>query len=177
MKTWDDNKLSINQLWPVATFTDEERRLWSDDLIGLDQDTLYDAIRNVKRSHDSVYPQLKWVLDAYRELSALKRAALKSAKPKEERVLMSFSEDEDRRIAQEFIGWIDEAQPGDYQTIYDAIFSPDSFDKTSSATASRLVAYAKSRLLGIEPQFSRVTKDGDVAPLSAPLPSKERIIA
>lgn len=174
MKTWDENRAVINQFWPTD-WNPEEMKLMREDLSPLDQDMLYDAIRNAKRKHDTPFVHLKWLLDEYRELSTLKRAAMRTAMPKEERVLMSFSEDEDGRIAQEFIDWIDEAQPSDYQTIYDAIFTPESFNKTTSKTALRLVAYAKSRLLGIEPQFSRVTKDGDVSVLSAPLPSKERI--
>jgi hypothetical protein len=73
MRTWEENKTAINQLWPMAQFTEEERRLWHDDLSGLDQAVLYDAIRNVKRNNESLYPQLKWLRDEYRHLSRLAR--------------------------------------------------------------------------------------------------------
>jgi hypothetical protein len=176
-RTWEDNRAAINQLWPASTFTEEERRLWSDDLSGKDQAILYDAIRNAKRGHDSVYPQLKWVLDEYRELARLRRDALdRKRSPGERKVLITISTDEDRQIAGEFIAWIDEAQPSDYQLIYDAIFATDSFNKTSATTAFRLVEYAKKRLLGIKPQLSRVTRDGGIEPLVMSVPNVEEIV-
>jgi hypothetical protein len=71
-RTWEQNRTAINQLWPQCQWTDEERRLWSDDLASVDQDVLYDAARNVKRNNDTLYPQLKWFRDEYRSLKRLK---------------------------------------------------------------------------------------------------------
>jgi hypothetical protein len=175
-RTWEENRHSINQLWPAATFTDEERRLWSDDLSAKDQSILYDAIRNVKRSHDSIYPQLKWVLDEYRSLHRLRAVATKRRDPlADKKTPIVISSEEDKRIAAEFIAWIDEAQPADYRLIYDAIFATDSFNKTSATTAFMLVEYAKRRLLGVEPQISRVTKSGDLEPLAISAPKVEEM--
>lgn len=74
-RTWDANRELINGLWPMAQFTAEEADLWRADLHGLDQAALFEAIRQVKRSRDSVYPQLAWVHEAYREIRAKARAA------------------------------------------------------------------------------------------------------
>jgi hypothetical protein len=165
-RTWEDNKLAINQLWPVASYTDEEARLWREDLGGLDQALLYDAIRNVKRRHDSVYPQLKWVLDSYRELMTLRRAALKSTSSKEPKVSYSWDDAEDKRLAREYVEWIEQATPSEYRTIYDHIFEMENFRKMRSPTVIKLVSYAKERLLGITTVMGKVVDDGrDVKPL------------
>lgn len=74
-RTWDENRETINGLWPMAQFTAEEADLWRSDLEPLNQDALFEAIRQVKRSRDSVYPQLAWVHDAYRQLRAAQRVA------------------------------------------------------------------------------------------------------
>jgi hypothetical protein len=164
-RTWDENRQSINQLWPIAQFTEEEKRLWNDDLSGLDQDTLYDAIRNAKRGHDAVYPQLKWILDEYRSLSALRRAALRMNKPREEKTLWNIDDKRDRETRNELMEWVDRAQPNEYRAIYDAVFEMETFKNLHSVTATRIIAYAKERLLGIKPQFGKVNDDGSVTPL------------
>ena len=74
-RTWDANRELINGLWPMAQFTAEEADLWRADLHGLDQAALFEAIRQVKRTRDSIYPQLAWVHEAYREIRAKARAA------------------------------------------------------------------------------------------------------
>lgn len=162
MRTWEQNKTTINQLWPTCTFTDEEKRLWGDDLGSLDQDTLYDAIRNVKRSRDTQWPQLKWMLDAYRELSHAKRQAKTHAKAPEPRVGVNVNEDENSRLADDFIAYIDSAAPSDFQDIHDRVL--DKLLKMHSRTALRVIMYAKKRLLGEEPRFGRVDDNGDVTP-------------
>jgi len=159
-RTWDDNKVAINQLWPVATYTDEEARLWREDLSGLDQALLYDAIRNVKRQHDSIYPQLKWVLDGYREALALRRAALKSGPAREPKVVCSWDDAEDNRMARSYVEWIEQASPSDYPAIYDDVFEMDNLRKMRSLTVLKLVMYAKQRLLGVKPLMGRVVNDG-----------------
>lgn len=164
-RTFDENKVSINQLWPVAQFTEEERRLWHDDLSGLDQDMLYDAIRNVKRSHDNVYPQLKWILDAYRELLNLRRAALRIASPREKKTEWNIDDARDREQRNEMMEWVDRASPSEFDAIRDAVFSDGVFPNLHSITALRIMTYAKKRLLGIEPKFGRVNESGGVDPL------------
>lgn len=160
MRTWDQNKTTINQLWPTCSFTDEEKRLWSEDLGSLDQDTLYDAIRNVKRTRDTQWPQLKWMLDAYRELSHSKRQAKTHSKAPELRVGVNVDEDENSRLADDFIAYIESAAPADYQDIHDRVL--DKLPKMHSRTALRVIAYAKKRLLGEEPRFGRVNDNGDI---------------
>lgn len=168
-RTWNDNRTAINQLWPAVTYTPEEARLWKDDLSGLDQSMLYDAIRNTKRSHDSVYPQLKWVLDAYRELAMRRRVAVTGIRQKttnEPKVCHYFDDAEDKRRRREYIDWIESASPTDYRAIYDDIFDMQNFKHMKSVTVSSLILYAKERLLGIKPIMGRVLDDGrDVQPL------------
>ena len=162
MRTWEQNKTTINQLWPTCSFTDEEKRLWSDDLGSLDQDVLHDAIRNVKRSRDTQWPQLKWMLDAYRELSHAKRQAKTHSKAPEPRVGVKVDDDENSRLADDFIAYIDSASPSDFQDIHDRVL--DKLVKMHSRTAVRVINYAKKRLLGEEPRFGRVDDNGDVTP-------------
>jgi hypothetical protein len=165
VRTWEQNKTTINQLWPTCSFTDEEKRLWGDDLGSLDQDVLYDAIRNVKRTRDTQWPQLKWMLDAYRELSHAKRQAKTHAKAPEPRVGVKVDEDENSRLADDFIAYIDSAAPSDFQDIHDRVL--DKLPKMHSLTALRVIIYAKKRLLGEEPKFGRVNDNGDVTPFWA----------
>ena len=164
MRTWDENRGSINQLWPQCQWTDEERRLLSDDLAGLDQDVLYDALRNVKRRHDTLYPQLKWMLEAYRELMSAKKHASRPAVPKVEKINLKINEEEDRRLRDEFIVAIDGASPADFEHIEAMVL--DKLPKMSSASALRVLFYARARLLGQEQTFSRVTRSGDLTPIS-----------
>lgn len=164
-RTWDDNRTAINELWPVVQFTNEEKRLWNDDLSGLDQDTLYDAIRNAKRNHDSVYPQLKWILDAYRELTNLRRAALRMTKQSEPKTPCEVDDAYDRETRNEMIEWIDRAEPGEYDAIHAAIFEMNTFRRMRCVTVSGILAYAKQRLRGISPKFGRVDDSGDVTPM------------
>jgi hypothetical protein len=163
-RTWDENKTAINQLWPVAQFTEEEKRLWRDDLSGLDQDTLYDAIRNAKRNHDSIYPQLKWMLDEYRSLFSSRRAALRIGAQREKKTEWNIDDAQDREARNEMMEWVDRADPREYRNIYDAVFAQGTFERLHSITALRIITYAKQRLLGIEPKFGKVDGSGGVKP-------------
>jgi hypothetical protein len=78
-RTWEQNRDTINGLWPMAVWTPEEADLWRADLSGLDHDVLFDALREVKRSRESIYPQLAWVHAAYREVMAARRATRRAA--------------------------------------------------------------------------------------------------
>lgn len=164
MRTWEDNKTAINQLWPMVQFTEEEKRLWREDLSNLDQDVLYDAIRNVKRGHDTLYPQLKWMLDGYRELFALKRRALRQTGEKHQKLDLNISADEDKQLARDFIAVIDAASPDEYKDIETMVL--DKLPRMHASTALRVLMYAKKRLLGQEALFGRVSHDGEVAPIT-----------
>jgi len=78
-RTWDDNREAINQLWPVCDFRPEEAKAWHDDLSVLDQESLYGAIREVYRSHDSSWPKLAWIHAAYRSIAATKHRTVEGA--------------------------------------------------------------------------------------------------
>jgi hypothetical protein len=75
-RTWDQNRETINDLWPLIELRPEERQLWHDDLSPLDQDVLHEALREVKRSHDSPWPQLAWIHAAYRAIVSARRPAV-----------------------------------------------------------------------------------------------------
>lgn len=162
MRTFEANKQAINQLWPQCQWTDEERKLWHDDLSPLDQDTLYDAIRNVKRSHDTLYPQLKWISQEYRELASAKRKALKPSTPSEKRLELAISDEEDAALANDFVAVIDASDPSHCPGI--EVMVLDKLPKMHARTAVRLILYARKRLLGEEPQGGIVSSGCEVTP-------------
>jgi hypothetical protein len=164
MRTWDQNKVAMNQLWPQCQWSDEERRLLTDDLGGLDQDTLYDALRNVKRSRDTLYPQIKWILDAYRELTSARKHASSSRKDFEVHKSVPVDADESRRLASEFVGMIEGASPSDFGMIEGLVLDKVQQLKIDMLPARRVLMYARKRLLGQDAVFGRVSADGDVEP-------------
>lgn len=145
-RTWDDNRQAINQLWPMNQLTEEERRLWSDDLSRLNQDMLYDALRNVKRNHDSNYPQIKWIRDEYRTLDRL--ASLKSRRPAsaEAKVPVIIDTDAEARMRDDLKVMIETATPADKDATVDMIADKAGKCEISMATAFRLVRYLLERL-------------------------------
>lgn len=148
MRTWDENKRAINQLWPRAEFTDEERRLWHDDLSPLDQDVLYDAIRNVKRASDTLYPQLKNFREEYRHLERLRRFAdgrqVKGAG--ETREIVDIDKAADERMACDLRALIDTLSPAQWQEGLDLISDKAAECKIELGTAIRLGRYLNDRL-------------------------------
>ena len=163
MRTWEENKTAINQLWPSHEWSDEEAKLVREDLSPLDQPTLYDAIRNAKRKHDTPFVHLKWLLDEYRELSSSKRHALKASKPKDPKLEISIDDDLDRRLAADFVSWIDDCDPEHFGDVETKVL--DKLPQMHSLSAVKVLGYARSRLLGQETQFGRVTKSGDIEPI------------
>ncbi len=166
MRTWDDNKSAINQLWPQCQWTDEERRLWSDDLARLDQVVLYDAIRNVKRTHDTLYPQLKWMLESYRELFSAKSRAANVRTPGERHKAVHVDSQQSQRLAREFVATIDGATANDFDMILGLVLDKVEQLKIDMQPAYQVLMYARKRLLGQDPMFSRVLPSGDVQPIS-----------
>ncbi len=166
MRTWDQNKLAMNQLWPQCQWSDEERRLLNDDLGGLDQDTLYDALRNVKRTRDTLYPQLPWILQAYRELHSAKKQAASSRKPMERHKAVHVDADESKRLASEFVSMIDDATPSDFGMIEGLVLDKVEGLKIDMLPAHKVLMYARKRLLGQEAMFGRITSDGEVDPIA-----------
>jgi hypothetical protein len=145
-RTWQQNSDAINGLWPQCQWTDEEIDLWREDLSGLDQNLLFEALREVKRSKESLYPQLVWVHQAYRKLSADRLEAARHAAPK----APAFSGDrleidpaESRRLAAEIAAEIDAALPGDVDAILAKITSLT--DRMDAVAASRLAWRASAR--------------------------------
>ena len=147
MRTWEDNRSAINQLWPQCQWTDEERRLWKDDLSSLDQGVLYDAVRNVKRTKETLYPQLKWVLEEHRDLMRARKRVL--AKPASQDVKIDLSgirDEEDGKLHDDFIQFVDMSSPADFADVESRVL--DSLPKMHSLTAIRVLKYARMRLLG-----------------------------
>jgi hypothetical protein len=163
VRTFDDNKAAINQLWPTVKFTDEERKLWRDDLASLDQDVLYDAIRNAKRTHDGPWPQLKWVLDCYRELHLSRKRASTTQIARGEKLNIKVDAEENQRLASDFLALIDISQPCDFADVEKRLL--DKLPTMKADTAVRVLRYARNRLLGETQKFGRVTDDGDIAPI------------
>lgn len=147
MKTWDDNRRAINELWPLNELTGEQRKLWTEDLSGLDQSVLYDAIRNVRRNNDSNYPQLKWIRDEYRVLKRLVdfRSA-KSLRNDEPRVVVDIDDASDARMRDELLVVIDIATPSQFEETRDLIADKAACLQIKMATAFRLVTYMLNRL-------------------------------
>jgi len=167
VRTWDDNKSAINQLWPQCQWTDEERRLWSDDLARLDQVVLYDAIRNVKRTHDTLYPQLKWMLDSYRDLFSSKRRAMNQRTPGESHKAVHVDSEQSKRLAAEFVATIESATADDFDMIEGLVLDKVEHLKIDMLPAYRVLMYARKRLLGQDAMFGRVGTDGEVQHVSA----------
>lgn len=145
-RTWQQNSDAINGLWPQCQWTDEEIDLWRSDLSGLDQDVLFEAIREVKRSKESLYPQLVWVLTAYRTLSAARRAADRLAAPREPAYTgdrLEIDPAESRRLAAEIAAEIDAAGPGDVDAILAKIDAAT--DRMDAIAAARLAWRASAR--------------------------------
>lgn len=138
-RTWQANSDTINGLWPQCQWTDEEIDLWRSDLAGLDQDVLFEAIREVKRSKESLYPQLVWIHAAYRTLFAAKRAAERTATAAEPAFTgdkLTIDPAESRRLADEIAREIDAAGPDDFQAIEDKI--AENTDRMDALVAARL---------------------------------------
>jgi hypothetical protein len=146
VRTWDDNRVAINELWPLVQFTSEEKRLWTDDLSGLDQGSLYDAIRNVKRNNESNYPQLKWVRDEYRSLDRVRKLSSRRSLHDEPRQLVKIDADQNARMREELTLVVDDAKHDEYRSIVDLIADKAACHKIEMATAFGLVRYLQRRL-------------------------------
>jgi len=148
-RTWEDNCKAINGLWPHCEWTDEQRSLWRDDLSHLDQDVLHEALREVKRTHDSLYPQLPWVIEAYRSIVASKRCTTgDSSWLRETRKAVHIDEKNSARLASEFRNLIEVAKPEDFHDIEKRILDKVYDLEIVMAPATRVLAYAGQRLLG-----------------------------
>lgn len=164
MRTWEENKTAINQLWPTHEWSDEEAKLVREDLSPLDQPTLYDAIRNAKRKHDTPFVHLKWLLDEYRQLESVKKHASRSSKPRDPKLELNVDDEHDRMLRDQFIAYIEECEPQHFGEVEDRVL--DKLPQMHSVSAVLVLGYARARLLGQETRFARVTKDGDIKTIS-----------
>jgi hypothetical protein len=148
MRTWDDNRVAMNQLWPKCEWTEEERKLMHADLSAFDQDLLYDAIRNVKRNHDTLYPQLKWFRDEYRHLERLRRfkEARKVKGSDEQRDVTRIDRAEDEQMAAELRQFIEMLEPSQWEEGRDLIAQKAHDKQIELATGYRLGRYLNERL-------------------------------
>jgi len=145
MRTWDENRRAISELWPMMEWTNEEKKLWIDDLSGLDQVVLYDAIRNVKRTHDTNYPQLQWICEEYRTLQRLKANAERTGKPHQPRELQKVDSSDDERYREELMEVIRLCVPSDFDTIRDLIADKAAKLKIEMSTSQRLIRFLLQR--------------------------------
>lgn len=156
-RTWERNSETINGLWPHCQWTDEEIDLWHADLSGLDQDVLFEAIREVKRSRDSLYPQLAWIHAAYRPLIAAKRAADRTARAAAEPAFagdrLEIDPAESRRLAGLIAARIEAAGPGDVDGILETI--REHIDQIDAPVVSRLAWRASAKRRGIDAGAAR----------------------
>lgn len=146
MRTWDDNRCAINELWPLLQFTGEEKRLWTDDLSGLDQDLLYDAIRNVKRNNESNYPQIKWVREEYRSLDRVRKLAARKPVSDEPRQVVCIDADVNARMREELRIVVEQATMQDYDDVVSLIADKACELKVEMQTAMGLVKFLQDRL-------------------------------
>jgi hypothetical protein len=160
VRTWDENRTAINQLWPSHIWSDEELKLVREDLSPLDQDTLYDAIRNAKRHHDTPFVHLKWLLDEYRILDLSKKRKVTRSAPAEPKLVVNVKDDRDAELADQFMSQIEECLPVDFSAIEAQVLR--SLPEMHAKTAVRVLTYARARLLGQHAQFSRVSSDGSL---------------
>lgn len=163
MRTWNDNKDVINQLWPTQ-WNPEEWKLIHEDLSPLDQAILYDAIRNAKRKHDTPFVHLKWLLDEYRELAAARKQAIKATKPKDPKLQIEVNDEQDRKLSAEFVTWIDICEPKNFPEVEAKVL--DYLPKMHAISVIKILGYARARLLGEKPAFSRVTSNGELTPMA-----------
>lgn len=147
MRTWDDNRRAINQLWPMCEWTEEERKLFTEDLSGLDQAVLYDAIRNVKRSNETLYPHLKQFRDEYRRLFHLKKLTDRKLKVAEEpKQTVHIDSDSNERCRLELREYIESVSPSDYEHTRDLIADRAARLEIQLETAFGLGRYLVERL-------------------------------
>lgn len=146
MRTWDENRRAINELWPLLQFTGEEKRLWTDDLSGLDQDLLYDAIRNVKRNNESNYPQIKWVRDEYRSLDRVRKLAARKPVTDEPRQVVRIDADVNARMRDELRIVVEQATLNDKDSVVDLIADKAAKLQIEMQTAFGLVRFLLDRL-------------------------------
>ena len=146
MRTWEQNRRAINELWPLMVFKNEEIALWHHDLGGLDQESLYDAIRNVKRNNDTNYPQLKWIRDEYRVLHRLKNFAATKAKSSEPRNPVRIDSASELKMRDDLRTVADMATVDDFQSTVALIADKAAGLQIELATAYRLVRYLTERL-------------------------------
>lgn len=147
-RTWQQNSDAINGLWPQCQWSDEEIDLWREDLSCLDQDVLFEALREVKRSRDSLYPHLLWVHQAYRTLRAAQRSAERASAPQVEAFhgdRLEIDAETSRKIAADIAARIEAARPEDVDGIMATI--REHTDQLDAVTASRLAwrAWAKRK--------------------------------
>jgi hypothetical protein len=138
-RTWDENREVINELWPMLELRPSERELWHDDLSTLDQDVLFEALREVKRSKDSPWPQLAWIHAAYNAIKATCRAFDRTVAgpPAYGTPRIVIDEEESRRLRSEFEAEIRNAEAFELDDIEARIW--ESFTRLRSIDAVGLV--------------------------------------
>lgn len=146
-RTWNENRELINGLWPRAEFTAEEADLWRADLSGLDQQCLLEAIRQVKRTRDSVYPQLAWLHEEYRTIRARNRpraAAAAAPAAATSRPRLTIDPATERRVRIELEELAERATTdADLDAVVERV--REEFPRLHGLTAARLLATVRAK--------------------------------
>lgn len=145
MRTWDENRDVINQFWPTE-WNPEETKLMREDLSPLNQDVLYDAIRNVKRKHDTPFVHLKWITDEYRQLDRVRRLQSRSSLRQEPREIVEIDEAQDLAAREQLREWIDTLTPSQWSEGVAVISDKAANKEICLATGFRLGRYLNERL-------------------------------
>jgi hypothetical protein len=181
IKTWEENRALINGFWRMAmteTYSAEELALWRDDLSGLDQDTLYEAIREVKRTRDTPFPQLAWIHAAYRSIASAKAVATRSVammQPAFSGDRLVIDREASRRLRREIEAAIEAASPDQYGEIRQRII--DRLDDLESLDAVALLNAAKELLVEKKEPRPVVDPEASETRFSSPVEIRTRLLA
>lgn len=167
MKTYEDNVEVINQLWQSFTPTHELRQLFRERLHRLDQDILYEAIKQAKVENDGPWPSIKWFTSAF---SDIQKKQLQSAPYKPSRYVRNVIPDVDAEsekvLIAEFCAAIEGCTDEGFYEMEKLILDKYDASLLSSLSAFRLLRQLLIHLgYGVGSGLSRVGKHGETSPL------------
>lgn len=168
MRTYDDNVEVINELWQSFAPTHELRQLFRERLEKLDQNVLYEAIKQAKVDNDGPWPAIKWFTSAYNEI---KRKQLQSAPHKPSQYVRNIIPDvdvaEENRLVSEFCAAIEGCNDEGFIGLREMILDKYDAHLLSSLNAHRLCRQLLVHLgYVVGAGLSQVGKSGELSPLS-----------
>lgn len=168
MRTYDDNVEVINELWQSFTPTHELRQLFRERLQKLEQDVLYEAIKQAKVDNEGPWPAIKWFTAAYNEI---KRKQIQSAPHKPSQYIRHIIPDvdvaEENRLVSEFCAAIEGCTDEGFTSMRDMILDKYDAHLLSSLNAHRLCRQLLVHLgYVVGAGLSHVSKTGEVTPMN-----------